>query len=143
MVFDRAGYSPALFAELWEKRIAVLTYHKFPKDDWPAEQFAEQSVQLANGQTVTLKLSERGVRLSNGLWLREIRKLNPSGHQTAILTTNFSASITVVAAAMFARWCQENFFRYMREHYNLDRLVQYTTELVPHFGGQSPMAPAR
>src|SRR3989441_2813393 len=30
-----------------------------------------------------------------------------------------------------ARWCQENFFRYMREQYGLDRLVEYGTELVP------------
>jgi len=36
-----------------------------------------------------------------------------------------------VAAAMFARWCQENFFRYMRQHYNLDRLAEYGVEPVP------------
>jgi len=32
---------------------------------------------------------------------------------------------------MFARWCQENFFKYMREHYGLDRLVEH---------GVSPLA---
>jgi multidrug efflux pump subunit AcrA (membrane-fusion protein) len=32
---------------------------------------------------------------------------------------------------MFARWCQENFFKYMRQHYNLDRLVEYGTEAIP------------
>ena len=32
---------------------------------------------------------------------------------------------------MFARWCQENFFRYMRQHYNLDRLAEYGVEEVP------------
>jgi hypothetical protein len=26
---------------------------------------------------------------------------------------------------MFARWNQENFFKYMREHYGLDRLVEH------------------
>src|SRR5205807_2037759 len=26
---------------------------------------------------------------------------------------------------------QENFFRYMKEHYGLDRLVEYGTELIP------------
>lgn len=131
LVFDREGYSPELFAELFEKRIAILTYQKFPKDDWPAEQFAPHQVELAGGQTVTMKLSERGTRLSNDFWLREIRKLTDSGHQTAILTTNFSAPMPVLAASMFARWCQENFFRYMREQYGLDRLVEYGTELVP------------
>jgi hypothetical protein len=76
-------------------------------------------------------LSERGTRLSNNLWVREIRKLTDSGHQTAMLTTNFSAAMPVLAASMFSRWCQENFFRYMREQYGLDRLVEYGTELVP------------
>lgn len=131
LVFDREGYSPELFAELFKKRIAILTYQKFPKDDWPAEQFTAHRVELAGGQTVTMKLSERGTRLSNDLWLREIRKLTDSGHQTAMLTTNFTASMPVLAASMFARWCQENFFRYMREQYGLDRLVEYGTELVP------------
>jgi hypothetical protein len=131
LVFDREGYSPELFAELFQKRIAILTYQKFPKQDWPAEQFAEHRVELAGGQTVTMKLSERGTRLSNDLWLREIRKLTDSGHQTAMLTTHFQAPMPVLAASMFARWCQENFFRYMREHYGLDRLVEYGTELVP------------
>ncbi len=131
LVFDREGYSPELFAELFDRRIAILTYHKFPKQDWPVEQFAPQRVELAAGQRVTMKLSERGTRLSNNLWLREIRKLTDSGHQTAMLTTNFSAPMSVLAASMFARWCQENFFRYMREQYGLDRLVEYGTEMIP------------
>ena len=80
---------------------------------------------------VTMKLSERGTRLSNNLWLREIRKLTDSGHQTALLTTNFSAPMAALAASMFARWCQENFFRYTREQYGLDRLVEYGTEVIP------------
>jgi len=131
LVFDREGYSPELFAALFAKRIAILTYHKFPKEDWSVEQFAAHRVELAAGQTVTMKLSERGTRLSNNLWVREIRKLTDSGHQTAMLTTNFSAPMPVLAASMFARWCQENFFRYMREQYGLDRLVEYGTEMIP------------
>jgi hypothetical protein len=69
--------------------------------------------------------------LSNQLWVREIRKLSHGGHQTSLLTTNFQAPLATVAAALFARWCQENFFRYMREHYGLDRLIEYGTEPVP------------
>jgi len=63
--------------------------------------------------------------------VREIRKLTDSGHQTPILTTNFQAPLTALAVSLFARWSQENFFRYMREHYSLDRLVEYGTEPVP------------
>jgi hypothetical protein len=32
---------------------------------------------------------------------------------------------------MFARWSQENFFAYMRNHYGLDKLISYDTEQVP------------
>ena len=120
VVFDREGYSPELFEQMWRKRIAILTYHKFPKDDWRSEEFAAQSVQLAAGQTVTMQLAERGSQLSNKLWVREIRRLTDSGHQTSILTTNFQAPMTTLAASLFARWTQENFFRYMREHFSLD-----------------------
>ncbi|MFT5085337.1 MAG: hypothetical protein ACI9Y1_003396, partial [Lentisphaeria bacterium] len=37
----------------------------------------------------------------------------------------------VIAATMFAKWTQENFFRYMRENYNLDALVDCSTENIP------------
>jgi hypothetical protein len=131
IVFDREGYSPALFEEMGKKRIAVLTYHKFPKEDWRSEEFTTHTVQLAGGETVTMKLAERGSQLPNKLWVREIRKLTDSGHQTSILSTNFQAPMTTLAVSMFARWSQENFFRYMREHFSLDRLIDYETETIP------------
>ncbi len=131
VVIDREGYSPDLFLYLWKKRIALLTYHKFPKDDWRLEEFSSYSVTLTGGETVTMKLAERGSRLSNNLWVREIRRLTENGHQTAMLATNFSSPLTTLAVSLFARWCQENFFRYMREHYGLDRLVEYGTETIP------------
>jgi hypothetical protein len=131
MVFDREGYSPELFAQMAKKRIAILTYHKFPGDDWRREEFAPHSLPLAGGETVTMQLAERGSQLSNKLWLREIRKLTDSGHQTSILTTNFQAPMTTLAVSLFARWSQENFFRYMREHYSLDSLIEYGTEPIP------------
>lgn len=131
IVFDREGYSPELFEQMLKKRIAILTYRKFPQHDWRSEEFTTYSVELAGGEAVTMKLAERGARLSNDLWLREIRKLTDSGHQTSILTTNFQAPMTTLAVSLFARWSQENFFRYMREHYSLDRLIEYGTEPIP------------
>ncbi|WP_143068269.1 putative transposase, partial [Nitrosomonas nitrosa] len=87
LVFDREGYSPDFFARLRAKQVACLTYHKYPEAAWSENEFHNQPVPLVSGQIVTMQLAERGVRLSNGLWLREIRKLSQSGHQTAILTT--------------------------------------------------------
>lgn len=131
IVFDREGYSPELFEQLWEKRIAILSYNKFPKQDWRSEEFTSNSVKLDCGETVTMQLAERGTQLSNKLWVREIRKLNDNGHQTSILTTNFLAPINTIAMSLFARWSQENFFRYMKEHYSLDSLIEYGTESIP------------
>ena len=125
IVFDREGYSPKFFAAMREKRIAVLTYHKFPGADWGLEEFSARSVRLVNAEEVTLQLAERGVRLSNGLWVREVRHRDARGHQSAILSTDYRSDLTRVAAAMFARWCQENFFKYMQQHYAIDRLVEY------------------
>ena len=130
LVFDREGYSPDFFARLRAKQVACLTYHKYPEAAWSENEFHNQPVPLVSGQIVTMQLAERGVRLSNGLWLREIRKLSQSGHQTAMLTTDYHTSPSVLAAQMFARWSQENFFRYSRKNFALDRLADYSVEEI-------------
>jgi hypothetical protein len=131
VVFDREGYSPAFLAAMKTKRIACLTYHKHAGEDWPRQEFSRTPVRLASGEETTMQLAERGTLLSNRLWAREIRKLNPSGRQTAILSTDYRAPAGRLAPAMFARWSQENFFRYMRQSYNLDSLVDYRTAPIP------------
>jgi len=127
LVFDREGYSPDFFRAMWERRIACQTYHKFPGEDWPVSEFAEQVVELPHGEPVPMLLAERGTRLGNDLWMREIRKLTDTGHQVSILSTNFQAPATGIAGHMFARWSQENFFQYMMQHFAIDRLVDYQT----------------
>ncbi len=131
LVFDREAYSPEFFAEMKLRRIAILSYHKYPGEDWPVEEFAACSVRLASGEEVTMKLAERGTMLSNHLWVREVRKLSEGGHQTSILSTHYQADYTLLAVSMFARWSQENFYKYMRQNYGLDRLAEYGTEPVP------------
>lgn len=130
VIFDREGYSPALFARLRKQRVACITYRKNPGEAWPETEFFSRRVVLSSGNTVEMRLAERGV-LMGELWLREVRKLAESGHQTSILSTDYLSDMTVVAVAMFARWSQENFFKYMRNHFNLDRLIEYSTEDIP------------
>ncbi len=132
LVCDRAVYSPEFMKRLWQQhRIAVLTYHKFPGEPWPAEEFTVRPVRLVSGEVVKLPLAERGVRLSNDFWVREGRQLEASGHQVAMLATDYRRVLDGVAAGLFARWCQENFFQYMGRHYGLDKLVEYGTEPLP------------
>jgi hypothetical protein len=130
LVFDREGYSPDFLQRMKAQRIACLTYHKFPGEDWSEEEFAPAQVRLASGEVVTMDLAERGTCLSNGLWVRELRKRTERGHQTAILCTDYRCAAAPLAVAMFARWSQENFFKYAREHFALDRLVDYRTEEI-------------
>jgi hypothetical protein len=135
LVFDREGYSPAFFKEMWEKhRIACITYHKYPKDPWPEAEFVETEITLPNGERVSLKLAERGSWIGDrrqGLWVRETRKLTASGHQTSLISTAYYQLAEENAAALFSRWSQENFFRYMMQHFAIDLLSEYGTEVIP------------
>jgi hypothetical protein len=130
LVFDREGYSPDFLQRMKAQRIACLTYHKFPGEDWPEQAFTPSQVCLPSGEVVTMNLAERGTCLSNRLWVRELRKLTDRGHQTAILCTDYRGEVAPLAMAMFARWSQENFFKYAREHFALDRLTDYRTEVI-------------
>jgi prepilin-type processing-associated H-X9-DG protein len=87
LIFDREGYSPEFLLTLKKKRIACLTYHKYPGEDWAQEEFSACPVQLASGTWVTMDLAERGTFLGGKGWVREIRKRTESGHQTAVLST--------------------------------------------------------
>jgi hypothetical protein len=131
IVFDREAYSPDFFAQMKKQRIAILTYRKFRAEPWAAREFRPRQVSLINGEQITMEMAERGVRLTNDLWVREVRHLSQKEHQSPILSTDYHSDLSQIAGAMFARWCQENFFKYMRQHYNLDRLVEYGTEALP------------
>ena len=135
MIFDREGYSPAFFKEMWRThRIACITYHKHPKEEWPVEEFLPTEVRLANGEVVTLDLAERGSWVGSrqeGMWMREIRKLTASGHQTSLISTDYAATSPQDAGRLFSRWSQENFFRYSMEHFGIDLLAEYGTEEIP------------
>lgn len=134
LVFDREGYSPAFFKEMWEEhRIACMTYNKYPKSDWPKHEFVEQTGTGPHGQDVTMMVAERGTYIGTkgkGLWVREIRKLTESGHQTAVVCTEYRTEAHTLGVRMFSRWCQENFFRYMLQHFGLESVTGYKTEPV-------------
>jgi hypothetical protein len=59
------------------------------------------------------------------IWVREVRKLRENGTQTSIITTNYKLSMLQVGIYMFARWCQENFFKYMVHNFGLDMIISY------------------
>ena len=129
IVVDREAYEPVWFIHLWKTyRIAIITYRKNVKDKWDELLFQETEVQLVNC-TMSMHLCELGTQL-NGHWFREIRKLSQLEHQTAIITTHPTLEIGEIAIKMFSRWTQENFFKYVIENFDFDKMIEYGTEPV-------------
>ena len=128
---------------MWQKhRVSCITYHKFPDNAWPQEWFVERKVIMPRGETVTMRLAEMGSMVGTGkdaLWMREVRKLTDSCHQTSLISTAYALSDIHLAARMFSRWCQENFFGYMMQHFAIDMLAEYAVEDLP--AGQKVINP--
>jgi len=129
LVFDREGSSPAFFKQMWDQhRVACVSYRKQPLEAWDVAEFQTRQVKMAGGQILTMSLAERGTCLSNGLWVREVRKLGTAGHQTSLMSTALRLDMQQTAVYLFSRWSQENFIKYMMEHYAIDALSEYGSE---------------
>lgn len=134
VVFDREGATFSLLSALWEHRIAAITYRKNVTDQWELSEFEEMEVPVPGGGSARMMLAERETSISaagQSLPVKELRRLTKTGHQTAIISTGRTLLTAPVAGRMFARWCQENFFAYMMQHYDIDGLVQYGAQEIP------------
>ncbi len=128
VVFDRGGWSPALFATLIAAGFDILTYRKGRFRHLPRRRF-ETHTAVLDGQSVTYRLADQGIRLLGGrLRLRQVTRLTDHGHQTPIVTSRRDLPAVEVAYRMFERWRQENFFKYLREEFALDALIDYAAE---------------
>jgi len=134
VIFDREGSAHSLLSKLWERRIGAITYRKAVSDLWPVAAFSEVEVPVPGGGATRMQLATRQTTLTAAgasLPVLEVRRLTQTGHQTAIITTAQRLQSPAVAGRMFSRWCQENFFAYMMEHYDIDGLVQYGSAEIP------------
>lgn len=134
VIFDREGATHSLLAALWEKRIGAITYRKNVQDAWPESEFIETDVPVPGGASTRMMLAMRQTKVTAGadsIAVTEVRRLTRTGHQTAVISTAQRLENAVIAGRMFSRWCQENFFAYMMQHYDIDGLVQYGAEAIP------------
>ena len=127
VVFDRGGYSPKLFKKIIEAGFDFLTYRKAPWRRVRLKNFESRS-EVIDGREVEYMLSDQKVRIKGAPLLRQVVRLSPGGHQTPVLTSRHDLSDVQVAFHMFERWRQENFFKYLREEYALDALVDYSVQ---------------
>jgi len=153
VVFDRGGYSPQVFTEIITAGFDVLTYFKGAWARSVTTAFSTVDYTAPDGTAHSYELAERLIDLpvpaqpatagqeakpATTLTLRLIVRASPGGHQTPILTNRTDLSGAQVAYRMAARWRQENYFKYAREHFALDALDSYAdtpddpTRMVPN-----------
>src|SRR5665648_554015 len=140
VVFDRGGYSPAVFTEILSAGFDLLTYYKGTWTRSAPAAFTTTDFTAPDGTTATYELAERSIDLpvparpaspttsawpASTLTLRLIVRASPTGHQTPILTNRTDLTAPQVAYRMANRWRQENYFTCAREHFALDALDSY------------------
>lgn len=113
-----------MFKTLLRQGADILTYRKGNMDPIPAEAFSLRPDRPGEPDWL---LHDAPVVLRPDLTLRQITR-RVGSHQTAIVTSRMDLSAEVLAARMFDRWRQENFFKYMRQEFDLDGMVEYGAE---------------
>ena len=127
VVFDRGGWSPKLFQKMDESGFDVLTYRKGKAEPVATDAFSPHEVPGTNGKLL-YQLHDTEISLLRGKFaMRQITR-RKGEHQTHIVTTRRDLDAVDVARRMFERWRQENFFKYMRQEYAIDALVEHGEE---------------
>jgi transposase len=152
VIFDRGGWSPKLFHQLIESGFDIITYRKGHNPTIPAQQFEKREF-VENGTKYEYHLhdqprvrvgrsgakaekAKRGEKRKKAkkspkyLWLRQVTRHRDNGHQTPVITNRTDLPPEKVLYLMFHRWRQENFFKYMREEFALDGLLEHGAEPV-------------
>jgi hypothetical protein len=127
VIFDRGGYDGKLFSWLTRQNIDFITYQR-GEVNLPVDRFRRSETRF-EGRRVRFTTAEDEFSVGRtGPWRRIVVRTK-DGHQTPILT-NVSHSVRTarICCLMFARWRQENFFKYMGDHHGLDTLVSYGTK---------------
>jgi len=128
IVFDRGGWSPKLFRTMIKDGFDLLTYRKGRCRRINERRFIRRRTEL-DGRWVDYLLHDQPVGFLKGkLRLRQVTRLCDDGHQTQVITSRWDLRDIEVAYRMFERWRQENFFKYMREEFLLDALIDYQIE---------------
>jgi len=143
VVFDRGGYSAAVFAEIVAAGFDLLTYYKGAWARSAEDAFTTTEFTAPDGTTHSYSLAERPLELAvpavpatsstpgrpaTMITLRLVVRRSDDGHQTPILTNRTDLSAAEIAYRMAARWRQENYFKYAREHFALDALDSYADD---------------
>ena len=132
LFFDRGGFSANCFKAIKDKGMYFTTYLKHRKKGSEIEEglFEEAEIEL-HGEKITNFLYEKERESKKYGTLRTIVFIGKQGKQIPVITTNLSLSRAEIVVRLQKRWVEENGFKYMGEHYNIDLLTTYKTEEAP------------
>ncbi len=127
LVFDRGGYSGEAFRFLEEQGIGFITYLKGRKAQrrHPEKQFRRSWFSF-EGQRHVYRVFEKKTRIGGAGAIRTVIFIGNEGHQVPVLTNlGPAAKPAKVVHCLRLRWRQENDFKYLRENYAIDQIIQY------------------
>ncbi len=132
LFFDRGGFSANCFKAIKGKGLNFTTYLKYRAKGRELEDalFEEKEVEI-HGETITNRIYETDRQSKSYGTLRTIVFIGKQGKQIPVITTNLILSGAEIVARLQKRWVEENGFKYMDEHYNIDLLTTYKTEPAP------------
>jgi transposase len=130
IVFDRGGYSGEAFRYLDQEGIGFITYLKGRKAErrYPRKHFRPGWFSF-EGERHVYRLFEKKTRVGGAGAIRTIVFIGNEDHQVPVLTNlSPSANAAKVVHCLRLRWRQENNFKYLRENYAIDQIIQYGSD---------------
>lgn len=127
VVFDRGGYSAAVFTALQEFKIPFITYA------------VKLQVEISEDAFSLIQVRYRHCAVHYGVWegthtvkgfgVLRLVVVKKGAKQTPILTNDWNRPAAEVVELLLNRWSQENFFKTMVHEYGLNAVGFYETAL--------------
>lgn len=132
LIFDRGGYSGALFKELNKLGIGFITYLKGRKAKrrFPSAMFERRwwkvmdPAGINKAKRCVYRIYEKGTRLRGAGVTRTLILKDKEG-QIPVLTNCKEMPSAKTVHLLKMRWRQENSIKYLSEHYGVEQLIQY------------------
>jgi hypothetical protein len=132
LFFDRGGWSARCFRFLRLKSMYFGTYLKYRDKERCIDTtlFVKSEVVGDDGEIFQYEIFEKEVRETRNGKMRTIVLLD-DGKQIPIISTNPHLSAGEIVYRLSRRWREENCFKYMTQHFGIDLLTTYKTEVAP------------
>jgi len=132
LCFDRGGFSAECFKQISKADMYFTTYLKHRKKDAEIDDALFETIEITlNGEKIQNTLYETERQTKQYGTLRTILFLGKHNKQIPVISTNMTLSAAEIVARLQKRWVEENGFKYMDEHFNIDLLTTYKTEEAP------------